>query len=207
MSQPGRGDKSDPMRVVPITLEGARVRLEPLEERHRAEFVAAACSDPGIFRWFTHQWDTPELAQGFFDHLRASVGRGECVAFATIDRATGRLAGGTCFMALAPEHRRLEIGSTWIVPEFQRTHVNTEAKLLMFRHCFEMLGCVRVELKTDVLNERSRNAMLRIGCTQEGVLRSHMVCQGGRLRDTIYFSVLAPEWPRVREHLERLILR
>jgi RimJ/RimL family protein N-acetyltransferase len=126
---------------------------------------------------------------------------GSALPFATIHSASGRPIGSTRFGNIVPEHKRVEIGWTWITPPFQRTAVNTEAKYLMLRYAFEELGCNRVELKTDALNARSRAAILRIGAKEEGTLRSHMVNADGTLRDTVYFSVIAPEWPQVAENL------
>jgi RimJ/RimL family protein N-acetyltransferase len=105
-------------------------------------------------------------------------------------------------MNIDPPNRRVEIGSTWVSPLWQRTAVNTEAKYLMFKYAFEELGCIRVELKTDALNEKSRRAILRVGAKEEGTFRSHMICYGGRIRDTVYFSVIESEWPAVKAALE-----
>ena len=123
--------------------------------------------------------------------------------FATIDRRTGNAIGSTRYMNIVPEHKRLEIGWTWISPAWQRSAINTEAKYLMMRHAFEQMGCNRVELKTNALNARSRAAILRIGAREEGTLRSHMINRDGTLRDTVYFSVIAPEWPEVKAGLKQ----
>jgi len=138
-------------------------------------------------------------------YIRAALSdqeKGTALPFATIEKATGTIVGSTRYMNIDVAHKRVEIGSTWIAPPWQRTAINTEAKYLMMRHAFETLGCNRVELKTDTLNMKSRNAILRIGAKQEGILRSHMVTWSGRLRDTVYFSVIAPEWPEVKANLE-----
>ena len=121
--------------------------------------------------------------------------------------ASGRAIGSTRFAAIDVENRRVEIGYTWIAPAWQRTPVNTEAKYLMFRHAFETLGCVRVELKTDSLNERSRNAIARVGATQEGIFRNHMVTHSGRLRHSVYFSIIDADWPAVKVTLEAKLAR
>ena len=128
---------------------------------------------------------------------------GRALPFATVDRATGRVIGSTRYMAIEPTHRRVEIGSTWLGRAWQGTAANTEAKYLMLRHAFETLGCVRVELKTDALNERSRAAIRRIGAREEGTLRQHMITVSGRIRDTVYYSVLDSEWPEIKAELER----
>jgi RimJ/RimL family protein N-acetyltransferase len=127
---------------------------------------------------------------------------GTALPFATIERASEQVIGSTRFMNIDVPNRRVEIGSTWIARPWQRSFVNTEAKFLMLRHAFEVLGCIRVELKTDALNERSRNAILRIGAREEGILRKHIVTWTGRVRDTVYFSILDDEWPRVKADLE-----
>ena len=124
--------------------------------------------------------------------------RGESVVFATVERGSGRIIGSTRFMNIDRVNRRVEIGSTWIAPAWQRTAVNTEAKYLMLRHAFEVWGCMRVELKTDALNEKSRNAILRIGAKEEGTLRRHVITWTGRVRDSVYFSILDDEWPGVK---------
>lgn len=128
--------------------------------------------------------------------------RGESIVFTTIETASGRVIGSTRFMNIDRNNRRVEIGSTWIAPAWQRTAMNTEAKYLMLRHAFEEWGCFRVELKTDALNEKSRNAILRLGAKEEGTLRRHVVTWTGRVRDSVYFSILDSEWPEVKVRLE-----
>src|ERR1700680_3992162 len=129
--------------------------------------------------------------------------RGESVVFATIERSSEKVIGSTRFMNIDRINRRVEIGSTWIAPAWQRTAVNTEAKYLMLRHAFEVWKCFRVELKTDAQNQRSRNAILRIGAKEEGTLRRHVITWTGRVRDSVYFSILDNEWPEVRQRLEK----
>ena len=124
------------------------------------------------------------------------------MVFATVERASGKTIGSTRFMNVDRANKRVEIGSTWIAPAWQRTAVNTEAKYLMVRHAFEVWGCIRVELKTDGLNQRSRNAILRIGAKEEGTLRRQLVTSTGRVRDTVYFSILDSEWPEAKARLE-----
>jgi RimJ/RimL family protein N-acetyltransferase len=128
--------------------------------------------------------------------------RGTAMPFATLDAATGGVIGSTRFMNIDVPNRRVEIGSTWLSPNRQRTAANTEAKYLMLTHAFDTLGCIRVELKTDALNEKSRAAILRIGAKQEGIFRSHVICHDGRIRDSVYFSITREEWPQVRTGLE-----
>jgi N-acetyltransferase len=198
---------AEPMRFEPVTLGGTRIRLEALEPRHREAYLAAACLDPAVFRWFTHSLHGPAASEKSFTEALFAQERREKLFFATIDGASGRFVGSTAIIMIDREHRRLEVGHTWIIPEFQRSYVNTEAKFLMFRHCFETLGCLRVELKTDALNERSRAAIARVGGIPEGVFRSHMICEGDRIRDSAYFSIIAPEWARTRTKLEEMLGR
>jgi RimJ/RimL family protein N-acetyltransferase len=127
--------------------------------------------------------------------------------FCTVEQRSGDVVGTTRFGNMAPEHKRLEIGWTFVTPRLQRSPVNTEAKYLMFRQAFEGWRCNRVELKTSALNERSRNAMLRLGCTEEGTLRRHMINQDGSVRDTVYYSVIAEEWPTVKQRLGAMLAR
>lgn len=195
-----------PLRIeTPVTLEGSVVRLEPLRDEHAQLFWDVAKNDlEGIFRWIPYAMRTPEDFRTLIDKAFAEQERGESVVFATRERSSGRVVGSTRFMNVDRPNRRVEIGSTWIAPDWQRTAVNTEAKYLMLRHAFETWGCIRVELKTDALNQKSRNAILRIGAKEEGTLRRHTVTWTGRVRDTVYFSILDSEWPGVKQRLETL---
>ncbi|MGD0269147.1 MAG: GNAT family protein [Candidatus Sulfotelmatobacter sp.] len=187
----------------PITLEGSVVRLEPIRRDHAADFwnVAKDALD-NIFEWIPYRLKTREdferLVQKAFDEQK----RGDSVVFATVERNSGRVIGSTRFMNIDRINRRVEIGSTWIAPPWQRTAVNTEAKYLMLRHAFEAWKCFRVELKTDALNQKSRNAILRIGAKEEGTLRRHVLTWTGRVRDSVYFSILDSEWPDAKQRLE-----
>jgi len=188
--------------VQPVTLQGRIVRLEPLSEAHLAG-LAEVAFDPSIWRWTTSQ---PHDLASLREWLEAAlVGRaaGTEEPFATVEQASGRPIGSTRFMSIVPEHRRLEIGWTWVAPAWQRSGANREAKLLQMRHAFEVLGANRVEFKTDSLNEKANPALLAVGATFEGTFRNHMIMPGGRLRHSNYYSVTAEEWPRVREALER----
>ena len=137
----------------------------------------------------------------------AGLESGSILPFTTIERASGRIVGSTSYLAIEPAHKRLEIGGTWITPSRHRSPVNTEAKLLQLTHCFEGLGCNRVEFKTDARNGQSRAALARIGAQEEGTFRAHMVMPDGALRDSVYFSVIAPEWPEVKRRLLRMNAR
>jgi N-acetyltransferase len=192
--------------VLPLTLEGSVVRLEPIRREHAKLFWDVAKDDlEDIFRWIPYSMKTEEDFQRLVEKAFSEQERGESVVFATVERATGRVIGSTRFMNIDRNNCRVEIGSTWIAKPWQRTAVNTEAKYLMLRHAFEVWGCVRVELKTDALNQQSRNAILRIGAKEEGTLRRHVVTWTGRIRDSVYFSILDDEWPGAKARLEARI--
>jgi N-acetyltransferase len=194
------------MNVQPVTLEGITIRLEPLSIDHLKE-MAEAGADSSIWEFMPSPGSSIETMRAFIEAALADQHAGTALPFATIHVPTGRIIGSTRFGNISVEHRRVEIGWTWIAPEFQRTGVNTEAKYLMMRHAFEALGCNRVEFKTNALNLRSRTAILRIGAREEGTFRCHMVNADGTLRDTIYFSVTRVEWPAVKARLEQLMRR
>jgi RimJ/RimL family protein N-acetyltransferase len=182
-----------------VTLTGGYVRLEPMEERHRDDLLAAAAQDPATFRYLFVDLSRGEAAwPGYF----ADAMKPEYVSWATVDATTGRAVGSTRFLDIAPEHGRLEIGWTWIAPSHQRTAVNTEAKLLQLTYAFDELGANRVALKTDLRNERSQAAIARIGGVREGVLREQFRMPDGYMRSSVYFSILAAEWPAVKTRLE-----
>ena len=185
-------------------LAGRIVRLEPLAPEHGPGLRAAAAHDE-IWTWIRSPPPASSDAEweAFFGGALEASARGEEAAFATLDVTTGEPLGSTRFLALRPEHRGLEIGWTWLTPAAWRTGANTEAKLLQLTHAFETLGCVRVELKTNARNRRSRVAMARIGATHEGIARRHMVTPGigDGLRDSAWFSITDADWPAVRERL------
>jgi RimJ/RimL family protein N-acetyltransferase len=190
--------------VAPITLQGSVVRLEPIRHEHAEIFWEIAKDDlDDIFQWIPYRVKTPEDFQNLVEKIFDEQQRGESVAFATVEVGSGQVIGSTRFMNIDRANRRVEIGSTWIIPAWQRTTVNTEAKLLMLRHAFEEWRCIRVELKTDALNQKSRNAILRIGAEEEGTLRKHVITWTGRARDSVYFSILDTEWPEVKARLEQ----
>lgn len=189
------------MEFSSYVLTGKSVRLEPLGLNHHDE-LAAAITDPEVGRWMTTPLATgSDMRQYIYDALRARD-EGTAVPFATVDLPTNRVVGSTRYLNIDLANRRVEIGATFVAPQWQRTQTNTEAKYLMLRYAFEQLGCIRVELKTDALNERSRRAILRLGAKEEGTLRSHMIVTGGRVRDTVYFSIVDREWPDVKARLE-----
>jgi RimJ/RimL family protein N-acetyltransferase len=193
------------MWIEPVTLEGRHVRLEPLAAAHVPQLWAA--SAPEIYRFKPYVVASEDEMLAFVARLAGIHAAGEGLGFATIDRASGAAIGSSSYFAADAGHRRLEIGGTWVTPTRQRTPVNTEAKYLMLRHAFETLGCGRVEFKTDRLNERSRRALERIGAVEEGIFRNHMVMPDGRIRDSVYYSIIDREWPAVNAKLEALLAR
>jgi RimJ/RimL family protein N-acetyltransferase len=194
------------MDIAPVTLDGKRVRMEPLDLSRHFEGLCAIGLDTELWRWTQDEPRTPDELRAYLEFALGEQAAGRALPFATIDKPSGRIAGCTRFGSIERRNRRVEIGWTWVGRTFQRSYVNTEAKYLMMRHAFETLGCARVELKTNVLNEKSRNAMKRIGCVEEGVLRKHAVNVHGVWRDTIYYSVLDTEWPNVKARLEAMMV-
>jgi len=182
--------------VEPV-LEGRHVRLEPLTLGHHAALCEVGF-DEALWRWIPIKVSTPEGMRAYIETALSGKAAGHMFPFATVEKSSGRVIGSTRYMNIDRPNRRVEIGSTWISPPWQRTVVNTEAKYLMFKYAFEELGCIRVELKTDALNEKSRNAILRIGAKEEGIFRKHVICDDGRVRDSVYFSVIESEWPGVK---------
>jgi RimJ/RimL family protein N-acetyltransferase len=192
------------MDLTPRPLEGPNVRLEPLDLGHM-DGLCEAGLDPELWRLTVSQIRTRADMQGYVEEALADQRAGIALPFATVWRETGRVIGSTRFGNASPPNRRVEIGWTWLARPWQRTGANTEAKYLMLRHAFERWGCIRVELKTSALNQRSRAAILRIGAHEEGILRHHMINQDGSLRDSVFFSLLADEWPEARRRLEAML--
>jgi N-acetyltransferase len=199
--------KPDPIDPRPVTLAGRRVRMEPLDLARHLDGLLQVGLEAELWRWTQDECVTREALVEYLERALEEQRDGRSLPFATVDLVSGRIAGSTRFGSIDRRNRHVEIGWTWVGKPFQRSHVNTEAKFLMMRHAFEDLGCARVELKTNVLNEKSRNAMKRIGCVEEGVLRKHAVNMHGVWRDTIYYSVLDTEWPQVRARLEGMMAR
>ena len=192
--------------VEPVVLDGTRVRLEPLRPDHLADLRLVAF-DPALWRWtIMGEQDEPGLER-WFETALANAEAGTERPFATIDLASGHAIGSSRFLSIVPEHRRLEIGWTWVGIAYQRTGANREAKLLQLTHAFETLGANRVEFKTHARNERSRNALAGIGATFEGVFRNHMIMPDGSIRHSAYFSITVEEWPEIKAELERGLAR
>jgi RimJ/RimL family protein N-acetyltransferase len=196
----------EPMHIEPVTLEGEHVRLEPLTLGH-FDGLCKFGLDQELWRWIPAPVRTPDDLRSYIGTALRERDAGIALPFATIHRASGREIGCTRYGSIDRMHHRVEIGWTWIDRDWQRTAVNTEAKYLMLRHAFERLGCIRVELKTDSLNDRSRKAILRLGAKEEGVLRNHMITSSGRLRHSVYYSILDAEWPAVKARLEEKLTR
>jgi RimJ/RimL family protein N-acetyltransferase len=192
------------MVVSPVTLEGAQVRLEPLAKAHLAG-LAEAGLDEELWRWIPTAVRTKEEMAAYIGTALDEQARGVSLPFAIVEKTTGRAIGSTRYGNIDCKHHRVEIGWTWVARAWQRTAINTEAKYLLLRHAFETLGCMRVELKTDSLNERSHAAILRIGAREEGIFRNHMITESGRLRHTVYFSISGAEWPAVKARLEVML--
>ena len=192
--------------VTPVTLTGRRVRMEPLADRH-VEDLARVAFDDEVWRWTIAKPMDDAGLQAWYDQARANADATLEVPFATIDIASDRAIGSSRYMTITPEHRRLEIGWTWVGTAFQRSGANREAKLLQLTHAFETLDAERVEFKTHARNERSRGALLGIGATFEGVLRHHTIMPDGSNRDSAFYSVLAGEWQGVKARLESKLVR
>lgn len=192
----------EPIRLEPVTLHGNVARLEPLTRAHHAALCEVGL-EPELWRFIPQQVSTADEMAAYIEKALDEQQRGASIPFAIVELASNRVIGSTRYMNIEREHRRAEIGCTWVGPAWQRTAVNTEAKYLLLRHAFETVGCMRVELKTDSLNDKSRNAILRIGAKEEGIFRNHMVMSTGRIRHTVYYSIVEAEWAGVRAGLEQ----
>ena len=192
--------------MAPVTLTGRHVRLDPLSRDHLDALVAVGL-DADLWRLSPRAVATRAGMAAYIDEALDGRAAGTMLPFATVDLASSTVVGSTRFGNVALAHRRVEIGWTWIAAPWQRTAVNTEAKLLMLRYAFDALGCHRVELKTDARNERSQRAMRRIGATEEGTLRKHMITASGHVRDTVTFSITDDEWPAVEARLVHRLAR
>ena len=184
----------------PVTLRGANVRLEPLEQRHCGDLVEAV-KDGELWRlWYT-SIPAPEKMEAEIARRRGQQAAGSMLPFAVIDLASGKAVGMTTYMNVDAAHKRLEIGSTWYRRSVQRTPINTQCKLLLLTHAFESLGCIAVEFRTHFFNHQSRRGIERLGAKLDGILRSHQRASDGTLRDTCVYSIIASEWPTVKSHL------
>jgi N-acetyltransferase len=186
-----------------VRLEGRLVVVEPLTPEHEDDLWEAA-QDPEVWRWLpSHAAADRETFHGWLEDALARRDAGLDLPFAIVDRASGKAIGSTRYLALRPEHRGIEIGWTWNARSAWGSGANAEAKLLLLRHAFETLGCMRVEFKTDALNERSRAALEALPARFEGIFRKHMLVRDGAVRDSAYYAITDDEWPAVRANLER----
>jgi len=190
-----------PMIVGSVTLEGQYVRLEPLSIDHHAE-LCGVLLDEDLWRWMPRQVLTPDEMREFIQMALKWREEGSGLPFATVYKPTNEVVGMSRYLTIERDHHNIEIGGTLVGKKWQRTVVNTEAKYQMLRHAFETLGCLRVQFQTDSLNTKSRNAILRLGATQEGIFRNKIICWDGRIRHSVYFSITDEEWPRVKANLE-----
>ena len=195
------------LEVEPVVLTGKHVRLEPMTEQHTPGLAEIGA---GQSFWDFMLYGNINSAQDMRNwvlNILSRAEKGTDLPFVAIHLASGRVAGATRYLNIVPKDRGLEVGGTWYGPEFQRTAVNTECKYLLLRHAFESLGCIRVQLKTDLRNGRSQKAIERIGAVKEGVLRNHMILPDGSYRHSVFYSILDTEWPAVKQRLEEMLER
>ena len=192
------------LQIAPVTLEGKLVRLEPMSSEH-IDGLWEAGKFQQIWSYMSIVMNTPEDTRSFVEQALQNQREGTELPFVIISLETGRIIGSTRFLGISRKDRGLEIGFTWLTPSVWKTAVNTECKWLLLCHCFEDLGCIRVQLKTDSRNLNSQRAIKRIGGTYEGVLRNHMVMRDGYIRDSVYFSFIDKEWQAAKEKLQLLL--
>ena len=193
--------------VTPVTLTGKYVRLEPMTEAHVSGLTAIGSGQKFWDFMVYGKMKTVEDMRRWVLDILSRAKKGTDVPFVAIHLESSRIAGATRYMNIMPNDRGLEIGGTWYGPDFQRTPVNTECKYLLMRHAFETLGCIRVQLKTDLRNERSQKAIERLGAVKEGVLRNHMILPDGYRRHSVFYSIIDTEWPVVKQRLEEMMNR
>jgi len=195
------------MELHPMTLAGKIIRLEPMTEAHVPE-LAQVGLDPRIWQYMIYgQMKREDDLRGWVREILSRQERGTDLPFTVIHQQSGRAIGTTRFMEIHPQHRNLEIGGTWYGLEFQGSGVNAEAKYLLLRHAFEVWGCIRVQIKTDLRNARSQRAIERLGAVREGVLRDHVILADGYIRSSVMYSILEAEWPAVKASLEERLVR
>jgi N-acetyltransferase len=195
------------MEVKPVVLTGIHVRLEPMTEEHTSALAEIGIGQPFWDFMLYGNINTVDDMRNWVRDILSRAEKGTDLPFVAIHLASGRIAGATRYLNIMPKDRGLEIGGTWYGTEFQRTIVNTECKYLLLRHAFERLGCIRVQLKTDLRNERSQKAIERIGAVKEGVLRNHMILPDGRIRHSVFYSIIDTEWSEVKKRLEEMLER
>ena len=194
------------MDIKPITLEGRHVRLEPLSMNH-LDGLCASGIDEELWRFTMPVIQNRGDMERYVESALESQKQGTALPFAIIERSSGRAIGSTRYGNIDSTNKRVEIGWTWVARQWQRTPVNTECKYLLLKYAFETLRCIRVEFKTDSTNQQSRSALLRIGAKEEGIFRSHMITPEGRIRHSVYYSIIDSEWPEVKKRLEEKLKR
>ena len=200
-------DESAPVPLSAVVLQGPLVRLEPLEPRHAAD-LRRVTGEPELWRLMSFgSLEDPQVLGAYIQARVEELSRGEGLTFAIIDPASGRAIGSTSLFDYSAQDERAEIGRTWLGRPYWRTGINTGCKALLLAHAFEALGCRRVQLQTDLLNLRSQSAIERLGAVKEGVLRRNKTCAGGRVRDSVIYSILLSEWPGIRLRLQQLMNR
>ena len=195
------------MEIRPVALKGNHARLEPMTAAHIPALAEIGVGQPFWDFMVYGRMETADDMRGWVQDILSRAEKGTDLPFVAIQLASGRVAGATRYMNIMHHDRGLEIGGTWYGPEFQRTVVNTECKYLLLSHAFETLGCIRVQLKTDLRNERSQKAIERIGAVKEGILRNHMILPDGHYRHSVFYSILDTEWPEVKSRLEERMAR
>jgi len=195
------------MEVKPVTLQGKHVCLEPMTEAHIPGLAKIGIGQPFWDFMVYGKMETEDDMRGWVRQILGRAEKGTDLPFVVIHLESGRIAGATRYLNIMSNDRGLEIGGTWYGSDFQRTAVNTECKYLLLSHAFETLKCIRVQIKTDSLNERSQKAIERIGAKKEGVLRNHMILPNGRVRHSVYYSILDAEWGDVKRRLEEMLMK
>lgn len=193
--------------ISPVVLNGKYVRLEPMTEDHIPGLAEIGVGQTFWDFMLYGRMDSVEDMRNWVMDILSRAQNGTDLPFVAIHLASGKVAGATRYLNIMPKDRGLEIGGTWYGTEYQRTTVNTECKYLLLTHAFEKLGCIRVQLKTDLRNVRSQKAIERIGAKREGILRNHMILPSGQFRDSVFYSILDSEWPEVKKRLEAILTR
>ncbi|MFZ5807923.1 MAG: GNAT family N-acetyltransferase [Chloroflexota bacterium] len=193
------------MEVSPVTLTGQLVRLEPLSLEHLADLCRVGLDDD-IWRYMIYGWVRTEAdMRRWIETVLERQAMGSDLPFAVILLKSGKAVGATRYLDIRPKDRGVEIGGTWYGRQYQRTGVNTECKYLLLQHAFERLRCIRVQFKTDLRNVRSQKAIERLGAVKEGVLRNHMILPDGTIRHSVYYSIVAEEWPVIKKRLKKML--
>ena len=188
---------------IPVTLSTDKITLAPLSPDHLDDFYQAGAF-PQLWTWsLPDQCTSKAQSAAWLTYSPAMMDRGEHIAFAIFDNESGQLVGSTRYCAISTDDKNLEIGFTFITPQYQRSYVNTHAKYCLLQHAFEELGAIRVQFKTHEKNTRSRHAISRLGATFEGILRHHRILSDGSFRNSAIFSIINTEWPTVKQQLKQ----